>query len=78
MLGTFPAYNMTYTSTRADENNPTMLKFMQIWTVKDDRAYLVGYAGTASQFNYSIEKAQKMIDSFEMLKTKGHPTVEAS
>ena len=69
-LGGVPAYNMTYTIMRADEKDPsTIHEVMGIvtWAVKDGQAYTILYAGTESQFNYSLHKAQKMIDSFSFI-----------
>jgi hypothetical protein len=79
MLGRVPAYNMTHTDVRADENDPSLLlkiMFLMTWTVKDGKLYTVMYGGTENQFNYSINKAQKMIDSFEFLPSRQISTSE--
>lgn len=39
---------------------------MQIWTVKDGKAYIITYGGVVNQFPDSLADAQKMIDSFEI------------
>jgi hypothetical protein len=68
-LGGNPAHKIIYTYSLTDKDSPfnqLPLKNMQIWTVKNGKAYIFSYGGVASQFSGSLAEAQKMIDSFEI------------
>jgi hypothetical protein len=65
MLGGVPAYNITYTQELPSTVDKII--FVQIWAIKYDRAYTIGYAENESLFNRNIDKVQKMIDSFSFL-----------
>jgi hypothetical protein len=57
--------------TQISEDNTSIqlpLKNMQIWTLKDGKVYFIIYSGAANQFFDSLEDAQKMIDSFKIIK----------
>jgi len=64
-----PAHKIIYTFTFIDKDNPSnqlSIKNMQIWTVKNGKAYVFSYGGVVSEFSESLADAQKMIDSSEI------------
>ena len=42
-------------------------KIMQVWTIKDDKAYHITYATNETRYYDYLPPVQKMIDSFEIL-----------
>ncbi|HZB17158.1 MAG TPA: PsbP-related protein [Nitrososphaeraceae archaeon] len=42
------------------------LKTMQVWTIKDDKAYIITYVTQEEDYEKELQIAQKMIDSFEI------------
>lgn len=42
------------------------LKTMQVWTIKDDKAYIIAYVAQEEDYEKELQIAQKMIDSFEI------------
>ncbi|MFZ0346238.1 MAG: SHOCT domain-containing protein, partial [Nitrososphaeraceae archaeon] len=42
------------------------LKFMVISTIKDGKAYTIGFGGPSNSYDNYIETAQKMINSFQI------------
>jgi hypothetical protein len=72
-LAGFPAHKIIYTVTVPTEGGSYPLKNMQIWTVKDGKAYIVTYGGVQNQFFESWSDAQKMVDSFEIVKLGSPP-----
>ncbi|MBU0958322.1 MAG: hypothetical protein KKB31_00095, partial [Nanoarchaeota archaeon] len=57
-----PAEKVVYTG----EMSQTLLKFMQIWTIKNNKVYLISYVAPAQLYSDSLSTIQKMIDSFEI------------
>ena len=43
------------------------LKMMQVYTIADNRVYIVTFTAEQSKYDAYLEDARKMIDSFEML-----------
>jgi hypothetical protein len=39
---------------------------MQIWTVKDDKAYIITYVAQEEDYENDLQIAEKMINSFEI------------
>lgn len=80
MLGGVPAYNMTFTSKPPDDSDPSIvnkLMVMQIWAVKNDRAYSIGYIRIEGQIDHNIYGiSKKVIDSFEILPARQNSTSE--
>ena len=58
------AHNMTYTFQLKDEaaGDELPLKAMQIWTIKNNKLYIITYGGILNQFTESLTEAQTMID----------------
>ena len=48
--------------------NVAGLKTMQVWTIKDDKAYIITYVAKEEDYENDLQIAQKMIDSFEIIK----------
>ncbi|MGH9985572.1 MAG: PsbP-related protein [Nitrososphaeraceae archaeon] len=63
-LSGIPAYKVVYTF--ADPGSPLLPLFesMNIWTVKDDKAYTISYSAPDSEFSNYFQIIQNMIDSF--------------
>jgi eukaryotic-like serine/threonine-protein kinase len=59
-LADIPGYKIVFT-------NIAGLKTMQVWTVKDDKAYIITYVAKEDYEN-DLQIVQKMIDSFEITK----------
>jgi serine/threonine-protein kinase len=62
-LAGLPAYKIVFTATT---NEGDQLKALQMWTVKDDKAYIITYKGTPANYDTYLSAAQKMIDSFQI------------
>ena len=64
ILSGIPAYKIVYTF--ADPGSPLLplFKSMNLWTVKDGKAYTISYSASASEFSNYLETIQNMIDSF--------------
>lgn len=59
-LAGLSAYKVVY-------RTPTDLEFMQVWTVKNSREYIVSYAAqTSKDYEALLPTAQKVISSFEI------------
>jgi eukaryotic-like serine/threonine-protein kinase len=60
-LADIPGYKIVFT-------NVAGLKTMQVWTIKDDKAYIITYVAKEEDYEKDLQIAQKMIDSFEITK----------
>jgi len=60
-LADIPGYKIVFT-------NVAGLKTMQVWTIKDDKAYIITYVAKEEDYENDLQIAQKMIDSFEITK----------
>ena len=58
-LAGIPGYEIVFTSLQG-------LKTMQVWTIKDDKAYIITYVAQEEDYEKDLQIAQKMIDSFEI------------
>ena len=58
------AYKIVYTFTLEQIN----FKRMDIWTIKDDRVYLISYLVEMEKYSSYLPTIQKMVDSFEIVK----------
>ena len=41
---------------------------MQVWTIKDDKAYIITYVAQEEDYENDLQIVQKMIDSFKITK----------
>ena len=58
-LAGIPGYEIVFTSLQG-------LKTMQVWTIKNDKAYIITYVAQEEDYEKELQVAQKMIDSFEI------------
>ena len=58
-LAGIPGYKIVFTNIEG-------LKTMQVWTIKDDKAYIITYVAQEEDYEKDLQIAQKMIDSFEI------------
>ncbi len=65
-LGGFPAHRVVYTAEVAPGSG---VKFMQVWTIKDARDFIITYASLPSDFSNYLPTIQHMIDSFAFIPT---------
>ena len=63
-LAGMPGHKVVY-ELKAPEGS---LKMLQVWTLFNKTAYQVNYAGMGFNFDEDLEKAQRMINSFKLLK----------
>lgn len=61
-LANRPARQIIYT---VNEGEYT-LKYFQVWTIQDNKAYVITYTSETSQYSDYLKTAQKMINSFEI------------
>jgi PDZ domain-containing protein/photosystem II reaction center protein PsbP len=66
LLAQEPARAITYNYTESETGDP--VKSMEIWTVKDDKAYILTYAAEPSDYDSYLSIAEKMINSFKFTK----------
>jgi eukaryotic-like serine/threonine-protein kinase len=60
-LAGIPGYKIVFT-------NMVGLKTMQVWTIKDDKAYIITYVAKEADYQKDLQIVQKMINSFEITK----------
>ncbi|PWU81454.1 MAG: hypothetical protein DLM72_06950 [Candidatus Nitrosopolaris wilkensis] len=65
-LGGFPAHRAVYTAEVAPGFG---VKFMQVWTIKDARDFIITEASLPSDFSNYLPTIQHMIDSFAFIPT---------
>lgn len=73
---TFPDINIIESGSIVLSNNPahkvvftaSNLKFMQVWTIKYDLAYIWSFVSTESSYSNYLGTIQAMLDSFEIIK----------
>jgi eukaryotic-like serine/threonine-protein kinase len=58
-LSGIPGYKIVFT-------NVAGLKTMQVWTIKDDKAYIITYVAKEEDYDKDLLIVQKMIDSFKI------------
>ena len=58
-LADIPGYKIVFTNIEG-------LKTMQVWTIKNDKAYIITYIAQEEDYAKDLQIAQKMIDSFEI------------
>ena len=65
-LGGFPAHRVVYTAEVAPGSG---VKFMQVWTIKNARDFIITDASLPSDFSNYLPTIQHMIDSFAFIPT---------
>ncbi len=61
-LANRPAYQIVYTK----KDGGSTLKRLQVWTVKNNKAYVITYTADSDKYSKYLENAQEMINSFEI------------
>lgn len=61
-LANRPAYQIVYTKKEGGRS----LKRLQVWTVKDNKVYVITYTAESDKYSNYLAIAQKMISSFEI------------
>ncbi|KAB8332565.1 serine/threonine protein kinase [Scytonema tolypothrichoides VB-61278] len=64
-LANLPAHEVIYTGKQEQFN----VKRIAVWTVKDNKAYIVTYTAEESQYDTFLETAQAMMNSLEIRKS---------
>ena len=59
-LADIPGYKIVF-------SNIEGLKTMQVWTVKDNKAYIITYVAKEEDYEKDLQIVQKIIDSFEII-----------
>lgn len=57
------AYKLVYTGKQGQYN----IKWMQVYTIKDDKAYVITYTAEMDSYSNFLGTAQEMINSFEIV-----------
>lgn len=57
------AHKVSYTGKQGQYN----LKWMQVWTIKDNTAYILSYTAEVNKYNDFLDVAQEMVNSFEII-----------
>ena len=60
------AYQIVYESSSSDGSNA--LRFMQIFTERNDKIYVLTYIGEFESYTYFLKDIEKMIETFKFLK----------
>lgn len=58
-----PAHKIVYTGKYNQHN----LKWMQVWTIKNNKAYIITYTAEIDKYSDFLEIIQKMINSFKLV-----------
>ncbi len=61
-LANRPAYQIIYTK----KDGGSTLKRLQVWTLKNNKAYVITYTADSDKYSKYLENAQEMISSFEI------------
>jgi serine/threonine-protein kinase len=61
-LADIPGHRVVYTGKQGQYD----LKWMQVWTVQNNKAYVISYTAETSKYSTFLGTAQEMIDSFEI------------
>jgi hypothetical protein len=77
VLAGIPAYKIVYSQTLQQ----IPLQVMQVWTIKDNKAYVLTFIAEAAKYSTFLPTVQKMIDSFEFINSNSganNSTVQSS
>ena len=61
-LAGHPAYQISFDYSYLDNNKMAM----EIWTIKDDKVYIIDYVANENVYAVTLPVVQKMIESFEI------------
>ena len=61
-LAGIPGGRLVYTGKQGQYD----LKWMQVWTIKNDKAYVISYTAEIGRYSAFLETVEEMIDSFEI------------
>jgi hypothetical protein len=64
VLAGIPAHKVVFSETVQQQQT---IKVMQVWTIKDNKAYIIAFAGEPAKYSYYLPTVEKMIDSFEFI-----------
>lgn len=65
-FGGLPGYRLSYVGHPAPgDPNRGQLKYLHVWTVRGDYAYIFTYAGEKTEFNENLQYVEQMIASFQ-------------
>jgi hypothetical protein len=56
------AHRLVYTGIQGKLN----LKFMQVWTIKDEKAYIFTYVASEDKYDKYLSDVEKMVESFKI------------
>ena len=62
-----PGHKAVYTGKQGQYD----LQWMQVWTVKNDKAYVISYTAEATEYSAVLATVQEMIESFEITDASG-------
>ncbi|NCR74921.1 MAG: CHAT domain-containing protein [Microcystis aeruginosa K13-06] len=65
-LAGHPGYQAIYTFADERQGFPVTVKRLEVWTLKDSRAYLLIYTAKPEQYDRFLKQAQEMIASFRI------------
>jgi hypothetical protein len=68
ILAGIPAHRIEYIFVSADPAVQVPFKSMNIWAIKQDKAYNISYTQARSQYTKNLEVLQHMINSFKIIK----------
>ena len=68
ILAGIPAHKIVYTFVSPDPAIQIPFKSMNIWTIKQGKAYNISYTQTRSQYNKYLGVIEHMINSFSIIK----------
>ena len=63
-LGGQPAKRIVYSG---KDTEGKMMKYVQMWTIKDKKVYLIGYTAELLHFDKYASQAQEMMESFKFI-----------
>ena len=61
-LGGNPGHKLVFTGKQGEYD----LKWLQVWTIKDDKAYIISYTAEIDTYSAFLKTAEEMIESFEI------------
>jgi hypothetical protein len=58
-----PGYRIVYTGSKGDSS----FRWMQTWTMSDDKAYIITYTSTVDEYDAYLADVEEMIESFKII-----------
>ncbi len=62
-----PAHKVVYTGKIELSDKQVDVKFMQVYTIKDNKVYILTYVAEAKKYSKFLGTIQEMVDSFEII-----------